>query len=137
MAITPKEAEEKYVERIYRAFKRCEKYIDKRLVDEFGEIREKEEIYFHITHLFVDVTNERLIKQVSTILKDKYSGWAFEYIESDGAFKFKYKLKEQSLLDMLYGMEERLKKLDIRDETEDEDYGLADKGDPDIDEIPF
>lgn len=134
MAITPKEAEDKYIENIYRMFKECEKKIDILLVNCYDELLEKGEISFSLGRFFEYASSVKIqeIRKIAILIQDRYPDWNFEYDESNGQFIFKYKSKNQPLLNMISNSEERFKNMDFGDNEKEDTNNYQDTED-----IPF
>ena len=135
MALTIKEAEEKYLERMHNFFVRCERKIDKALVNDFGDLRVHNSIVFYLPELIKEYLTLEDKKNLTSLIKEKYSEWQVEYTEIDKSFIFKYTSPDTSFLYLYGGNEERFANLDIR--TEDETGAEGNDYFDDEDDIPF
>ena len=77
--LTPEEAEEKYVEKLYGFFKRSESTIDDILVDEYDKIRGGDDIQIRIHQLCGDSIPQRYVIYLVDIIREKYKEWDVEY----------------------------------------------------------
>ncbi len=122
MALTKKEVEEEYMQKLYRTLKGCEEVIDKKLVDDFGRIFEEEKIDITLSKICRGRDLPSInIQPLVTLIKDKYSEWQVSYNETDKTFTFKYDTNQRSLLNLFGSLEGRFSKLDIDDDDEDDD----------------
>jgi len=133
MALTPQEAENKYIEKLCDIFKTCEPYIDKILVDNFCCIKEDKQITMYRSDIFPPSVDKKFLGPLAILMEEKYSGWDFIYNNEEQTFTFKLKNKDQILLNLIDEANKRFELLDIR--KPDEEHGEE----PEVEgyDIPF
>jgi len=129
MALTPQEAENKYIEKMCNIFKKCEPYIDKMLIENFDVIKVNNEIIMYYDDIIPRSVENKFLGPLAILIKEKYLGWEVIFNSEERTFKFK--LKNYTSLNFTDEANKRFELLDIR---KDDDIS-CDK--EEVDDIPF
>ena len=131
MALTPQEAENKYIEMMCDVFKKYEPYIDKILIENFDVIKINNEIIIYYDDIIPRMVDNKFFGSLVILIKEKYSGWDVIYNSEEKTFK--YKLKNYTSLNFTDEANKRFELLDIR-KNDDKPW---EEEEVEVDDIPF